>query len=366
MNKGKIFSPYKLGGNTLKNRIVMAPLTRSRAINNTPGNNMAEYYRQRSGAGLIITEGTSPSPNGLGYPRMPGIFNEEQIQGWRKVTQAVHENNGRIFIQIMHTGRVSHIANLPKSAEVVAPSVVPLAGKMYVDELGPQDYSVPREMTIEDIEYAKAEFVIAAQNAIEAGFDGVELHAANGYLLEQFLSPITNTRNDQYGGSIENRISFVLETVEQVAEAIGKEKVGIRLSPFGTASGMPHYPEIEATYTKLAQMLNKIGIAYIHLVDHGSIGGGIVPVSLKKTIRSSFSKTLILSGGYDYERAEKDLQESAANLIAFGRPFISNPDLPLRLAYNWPLADADGSKFYTATDEGYIDYPVYEEELAMA
>jgi len=266
----------------------------------------------------------------------------------------------------MHSGRVSHIGNLPKGGEVVAPSVVPLDGKMYVDALGPQNYSVPREMTIEDIEYAKAEYVIAAQNAIEAGFDGVELHAANGYLLEQFLSPVTNIRNDQYGGSIENRIAFVLETVEQVAEVIGKDKVGIRLSPYGTASGMPHYPEIEATYSKLAQVLNKIGITYIHLVDHGSIGGGIVPDSLKKIVRSSFSRTLILSGGYDYHRAENDLQNSAANLIAFGRPFISNPDLPLRLENNWPLADADSSKFYTAGDEGYIDYPVYEEVLEMA
>ena len=344
----------------------MAPLTRSRAIGNIPGNNMVEYYRQRSGAGLIITEGVSPSPNGLGYPRMPGIFSQQQIEGWRKVTRAVHENDGRIFMQLMHTGRVSHIANLPEGAEVVAPSVVPLAGKMHVDAQGSKDFTVPREMTIEDIEFVKAEYVIGAQNAIEAGFDGVELHGANGYLLEQFLSPVTNTRNDQYGGSIEARISFVLETVAQVAEIIGKDKVGIRLSPYGTASGMLHYPEIEATYTKLAQALNKIGIAYIHLVDHGSIGGGIVPDSLKKTIRSSFSRTLILSGGYNYERAENDLQNSAANLIAFGRPFISNPDLALRLQNDWPLADADSTKFYTPGDEGYIDYPVYEEELAMA
>jgi len=215
-------------------------------------------------------------------------------------------------------------------------------------------------MTAEDLQTTKAEFVNAAKNAIEAGFDGVELHGANGYLLEQFLSPVSNIRTDNYGGSIENRCRFVLEVVNEVVEAIGKDKTAIRLSPYGVASDMPHYPEIEETYTYLAEQLNQIGIIYIHLVDHSAMGAPEVPGDLKKKIRGIFKNTIILSGGYDKERAEADIESGLGDLVAFGRPFINNPDLVERLKNNWALSsDLKMDLFYSADEKGYTDYPVY-------
>ena len=229
----------------------MSPMTRSRAIGNVPNELMAEYYKQRSSAGLIITEGTSPSPNGLGYARIPGIFSKQQVEGWKKITSAVHKSGGKIFVQFMHTGRISHPLNLPGGAQILAPSAVKAAGQMWTDSKKLQDFPVPKEMTAEDLLHTKAEYVAAAKNALDAGFDGVELHGANGYLLEQFLSPVSNIRKDNYGGSIENRSQFVIEVVSAVAEAIGKGRTAIRLSPYGVASDMPHYPEINATYKYL-------------------------------------------------------------------------------------------------------------------
>src|SRR5664280_1106160 len=238
----------------LKNRLVMSPMTRNRAVDaKTPNALMAEYYSQRSGAGLIITEGTSPSPNGLGYARIPGVFNNLQVEGWEMITSAVHKAGGKIIVQLMHTGRISHPLNMPDGAQILAPSAVKAAGQMWTDSKQLQDFPVPKEMTDEDLIHTKVEFVEAAKNGIVAGFDGVELHSANGYLLEQFLSPISNIRKDNYGGSIENRCRFVLEVVSAVAQSIGKEKTGIRLSPYGVASDMPHYPEIDATYKYLSE-----------------------------------------------------------------------------------------------------------------
>ena len=361
MNGYKLFTPEKVGSIEVKNRVVMAPMTRCRAIGNVPNDLMAEYYGQRSGAGLIITEGTSPSPNGLGYIRIPGIFDKQQIEGWKKVTTAVHQGGGKIVVQLMHTGRISHILNLPEGAEILAPSAVKAAGQMWTDAAAMQDFPVPKAMTPEDLVSTKAEFVSAAKNAIEAGFDGVELHSANGYLLEQFLSPISNVRIDNYGGNIENRCRFVLEVVAAVAEAIGKDKTAIRLSPYGVASDMPHYPEIDATYNYLSEQLNKLDIAYIHVVDHSAMGAPKVPVELKKLIRRNFRNTIILSGGYEVKRAEADIQSGLGDLIAFGRPFINNPDLVERMQNNGPLSETlNMDQFYTADEKGYTDYPNYK------
>ncbi len=361
MADSKLFSNYMLGKTGLKNRIVMAPMTRSRAIGNIPNELMAEYYAQRSGAGLIITEGTSPSPNGLGYPRIPGIFSAEQIKGWELVTKAVHEKGGKIFLQIMHTGRIGHVNNLPEGARVLAPSAVKAAGQMWTDSEGMKDYPVPEAFTKEELALTKSEFIQAAINAIEAGFDGVELHGANGYLLEQFLSPHTNQRTDEYGGSIENRCRFVIETAKDVANAIGKERTAIRLSPYGANCDMQPYPEIEETYEYLAEELNKIGIVYIHLVDHSAMGAPDVPRNIKQVIRDKFRNTMILSGGYNRETAEEELNSGIADIVAFGRPFINNPDLVERLKNGWPLSqDLNFDAFYTPDEKGYTDYPVYK------
>ncbi len=360
MKEYKLLTPIELGSIQLANRVVMAPMTRCRAIGNLPNELMAKYYGQRSCAGLIVTEGTSPSPNGLGYARIPGIYSKEQVAGWKKITSSVHKGGGEIFVQLMHTGRISHPLNMPEGAQIIAPSAVKPAGQMWTDEQKMQDFPIPKEMTAEDIVITKLEYVEAAKNAIEAGFDGVELHGANGYLLEQFLSPISNIRTDSYGGSIENRCKFVIEVVASVAEAIGKGKTGIRLSPYGTASDMAPYPEIETTYKYLAEQFNILGIAYIHLVDHSSMGSPVVPLQMKKIIRDNFKNKIILCGGYDKERAESDIQNGLADLIAFGRPFINNPDLVARFKNEWPLSlNVNMDAFYSADEKGYSDYEEY-------
>jgi N-ethylmaleimide reductase len=358
-----LLSPTKVGSIELKNRIVMAPMTRSRAIGNIPNQLMNTYYEQRSGAGFIVTEGTSPSPNGLGYPRIPGIFSKEQVEGWKLTTSGVHQKGGKIVIQLMHTGRISHPLNLPEGAHVVAPSAIKAAGQMYTDQKGMQDYPIPLAMTSEDILKTKSEYITAAKLAMQAGFDGVELHGANGYLLEQFLSPFSNKRDDSYGGSLENRCRFVLEVTAAVAEAIGKEKTGIRLSPFGVMNDMPHYPEIEATYKYLAEQLNSLGIAYVHILDHSASGAPPVPVEIKKLIRATFKNSVILCGGYDKEKAETDIQCGLADLVAFGRPFINNPDLPVRFEKNLPMSTTLlMDLFYSPGAKGYSDYPAYQGE----
>jgi len=361
MKEFKLFTSEQLGSVEVRNRIVMAPMTRCRAIGNVPNDLMAEYYKQRSGAGLIITEGTSPSPNGLGYARIPGIFSTKQVEGWKKTTSAVHKSGGKIFVQLMHTGRISHHLNIPVGAKILAPSAVKAAGQMWTDSQKLQDFPVPKEMSSETLLQTKAQFAAAARNALEAGFDGVELHGANGYLLEQFLSPFSNIRKDNYGGSIENRCRFVIEVASAVAETIGSRKTAIRLSPYGVASDMGLYPEINATYNYLSDQLNKLGIAYIHIVDHSVMGAPVVPLKIKNLIRKNFKNILILSGGYDKERAEKDIQSGIADLIAFGRPFINNPDLVERLKNNWALSEElHMDLFYTADEKGYTDYPVYK------
>ncbi|MGA7750122.1 MAG: alkene reductase [Gallionella sp.] len=352
-----LFSETTLGTLTLQNHLVMAPMTRSRATGNIPNELMAEYYAQRGTAGLIITEGTSPSPNGLGYARIPGIFSAAQVAGWRLVTDAVHAKGAKMFIQFMHCGRVGHALNLPAGARLLGPSAVVAAGDMYTDAEGMKPNGMPQAMTEADIKTAIEEFTQGAKNAVAAGFDGIEFHGANGYLLEQFIRPNSNQRTDRYGGAIENRARFVLEVADAVIKAVGKDKVGIRLSPFGVFNDMPLYDAMEADYAYLAQQLNARGLVYIHLVDHSSMGAPQVPASMKAAFRNVFKGKLILSGGYDAARAESDLAAGKADLIAVGKPFIANPDLVMRWKSGAAMNAPDMDTFYTPGAKGYTDYP---------
>jgi N-ethylmaleimide reductase len=351
-----LFSKTQLGPLTLQNRIVMAPLTRSRAIDNVPNELMAQYYAQRASVGLIVSEGTSPSPNGLGYARIPGIFSAAQTAGWKLIADAVHAKGAKFFVQLMHCGRVAHPLNLPKGAHVIAPSAVAAKGEMWTDSEQMKPLPVPQAMTEADLKLTIEEFVLAARNAVAAGCDGVELHSANGYLLEQFIRPNSNIRTDGYGGSIEKRARFVLEVADAVLEAIGKEKVGIRISPFGTFNDMPLHPEIESDYTYLANQLNARGLLYIHLVDHSSTGAPPIPDSMKATLRKMSNCALILSGGYDPVRAENDLKANKGDLIGVGKQVLANPDLPKRWQTGAALNAPDMSTFYTPGPKGYTDY----------
>lgn len=311
----KLFMPFHSGALQLKNHIVMAPMTRSRALDNLPNDLMATYYKQRAGAGLIITEGTSPSPEGLGYPRIPGIFSEAQVEGWKAVTEAVHESGSKIFLQLMHTGRIGHEANLPEGYRVVGVSNSRAAGEIFTDKEGMQEHAAPVALDATGIDNLISDFVRAAENAVKAGFDGVELHGANGYILEQSLNPIINNRTDNYGGSIKNRSRLTLEIAGKIAAAIGAEKVGIRFSPFSTLGDMPAYDESEVhnTYAYLAAELQELGIAYLHLSDNPGI-----PEKTHLGIREAFSNTIIYCNGLTAETAEEKLQTESADLVAFG------------------------------------------------
>ena len=356
----KMFQPARLGSLTLANHLVMAPMTRSRAIGNVPNEMMVEYYRQRAGAGLIITEGTAPSPAGLGYARIPGLFNDVQAAGWRRVTDAVHYAGGRIFVQLMHTGRVFHPLNLPAGAEGVAPSAVAAVGDMWTDQEQLKPNGVPRALTTDEVARVRDEFVHSARLAIGAGFDGVELHGANGYLLEQFLNPGANQRTDAYGGSVQNRARFVLEVTRSIADVIGARRTGIRLSPWGTNGDMKPYADVDESYGYLAEEFQMMGLAYLHLIDPTARGDhGAATASL---IREKFTNTLILNGGYDSVPAiERALVSGRADLVAIGRPFVSNPDLVERLQRGLPLAAPDRATFFAAGAggfaTGYTDYP---------
>jgi N-ethylmaleimide reductase len=353
-----LFSKTVIKSLPLQNRLVMSPLTRSRAIDNVPNALMAQYYGERAASvGLIITEGTSPSPNGLGYSRIPGIFSVEQVEGWKRVTAAVHAQGAKIFLQVMHCGRIAHPLNLPQGARILAPSAISAGGEMWTDAQGMQPEPVPQAMSETDIQHTVEEFAQAARNAIAAGFDGIELHGANGYLLEQFFRPTSNTRNDRYGGSVENRARFVLEVVDATSKAIGPEKVGIRISPFGVFNNMPHYPAMEADYGYLARQINERGLLYIHLVDHSSMGAPPVPDSIRTMLRGLSGCALILSGGYDFKRAEDDLSAGKCHLVAVGRPILANPDLKQRWQTGAALNPPDMSTFYTPGPKGYTDYP---------
>jgi N-ethylmaleimide reductase len=352
-----LFSSFQLGPTLLKNRIVMSPMTRSRSIGNVPGEIVAKYYAQRAEAGLIVTEGTSPSPDGLGYPRIPGLFNAAQVAGWKRVTSAVHAAGSYIFVQLMHTGRVSHPGNLAPGGVVRAPSAVAAPAPMWVDAEGKAvPTPVPAEMTDADIERAIEEYARSAALAMEAGFDGVELHGANGYLIDQFLNTASNLRTDSWGGSVGNRARFALEVAGRTAARIGADRLGIRLSPFGAFNGMKADANMESLYVQLARGLSALKLVYIHIVDHSSLGAPPLPESMKPALRAAFTGKIILSGGYDRERAEKDLEAKRGDLVAFGRPFLANPKLVTKLREGRSLTPPDMATFYTPGEKGYTDY----------
>lgn len=353
-----LFEPLVTPSIRLANRTVMAPMTRSRAVDaNTPNALMAEYYGQRASAGLIITEGTSPSPNGLGYARIPGLFSETQVDGWKAVTDAVHAKGGKVFVQLMHTGRVSHVANLPAGAQVVGPTSGACPGEMYTDSQGMQPHSIPQAMTAPDIAHAVEEYARSAQLAIEAGFDGVELHAANGYLIEQFLNANVNQLTGAYGGNITGRNRFALEVARATAAAVGAHRVGIRLSPYGVFNSTGAFPDVEAQYLALTQELSELGLLYVHLLDHSAMGAPPVPAEFKLRLREAFKGLFILAGGFDRAGAQSALKAGQADLIAFARPFLANPDLVERLRADAPLNAVDIATFYTPGSRGYTDYP---------
>ena len=353
-----LFSPFTLGSSELSSRIVMAPMTRSRSPHNVPDDLVATYYGQRASAGLIITEGTSPSPNGLGYVRIPGLYSDAQVEGWKKTTKAVHDLGGHIFVQLMHTGRVGVKQNLPAGARVLGPSAVAAPGEMLTDAEGQQKFLPPEEMTAADIEVAVREYGDSAAKAKLAGFDGVELHGANGYLIEQFLNAASNTRTDSYGGSVDNRIRFALAAVDAVIAAIGASRTGIRISPYGVFNGSTSDADTDAVYLALAKALDARKIAYVHFVDHTSMGAPTPKPELYAKIRKAFTGVVILSGGYtDADGAEKALAEKKGELVAYGRAFLANPTLPAKLKTGAKLTEPDMATFYTPGPKGYTDYP---------
>lgn len=356
MTKKTLFEPYTLGSLTLSNRIVMAPLTRNRAGSGfVAGDLTAEYYGQRASAGLIISEATQISQQGQGYQDTPGIYTQAQIEGWRKVTSAVHEKGGHIFLQLWHVGRISHVDLQPNGAAPVAPSAIRAETKTFVNNAF-VDVSQPRALELEELPGIVDDFRQAAANAIEAGFDGVEIHGANGYLLDQFAKDGANVRTDAYGGSVENRARLMLEVTAAVVQEIGAARTGIRISPVSPANGISS-TDPQAQFDYIVDQLEALGIVYIHVVE-GATGGprDVAPFDFG-SLRRRFSKTYIANNGYDFELASSHLAEGRADLIAFGRPFIANPDLVERLKSDAPLAEINPATLYGGGAAGYIDYP---------
>lgn len=356
----KLFTPLKLSGMELPNRIAMAPMTRSRAQEGIADDMTAAYYAQRASAGLLISEGTPISPQGNGYLFTPGIYTPDQIDGWRKVTHAVHDQGGRIFAQLWHVGRASHRSIQPDGAAPVS-SVAVQGGTAfgYNAEGQPSRLaaSQPEALTVQGLQTIIEDFRAAAANAIEAGFDGVEIHAANGYLFEQFLNSSLNTRTDAYGGElVQNRTRFLLETIDAVIAEIGAQRTGVRLSPFHQGQDMPHQPDTEATYLSLAEALEERQCVYLHLsLEPETLSSGLLV-----RMRQTYNGMLIAAGGMNKESAESLLDESLIDLAAFGTPFIANPDLVERLKNDWPLAQATRDAFYGGGTAGYIDFPNYQ------
>lgn len=360
-----LFEPYDLKGLSLKNRIVMAPMTRCRAgEGDVPTGLMAEYYAQRASAGLIVTEGVPVSPQGRGYLWTPGIYTAEQVAGWSEIARAVHGAGGRLFAQIWHVGRVSHHSLQPGGGAPEAPTDIQAEGAMCFgyDDTGNPGYvptSQPVALDAGGIQRVRDAFAQAASNAHAAGLDGVEIHGANGYLFDEFLNSVINTRTDGYGGSPEKRCRFLLEVVDAVAAAIGADRTGVRISPNGRFNAIPEDPEMEATFLHLAGELDRRGIAYLHVNDQATFGMPSIPEGLLPKLRAAFRGPIILCGGYDAGRARRAIDEGLADLVAFGIPFIANPDLPARLQHGWPLNEAQRESFYGGGAAGYTDYPVY-------
>ena len=359
-----LFQPLQLGKLTLKNRIVMPPMTRSRATQ--PGNEanemMAEYYAQRASAGLIVAEGTQISAMGQGYAWTPGIYSPSQIAGWKKVTDAVHAQDGAIFAQLWHVGRVTHPDNIGGEQPISSSAIKAENVKVFIDngnqEPGFVDVVMPREMSKEDIKNVVEEYRQAALNALEAGFDGIELHGANGYLINQFIDSEANERTDEYGGSIENRLRFLDEVVAVMVEAIGADRVGVRLAPFTSLNGTVDATPVE-TYIAAAALLNKHNIVYLHIAEVDWDDAPETPLAFRQAVREAFKGVLIYAGRYDAQKGEQALNEGLADLIGFGRPFVSNPDLPNRIQQGYPLAPHDPETLFGGAEKGLTDYPIY-------
>lgn len=351
-----LFSPLKLGAIPLKNRMVMAPLTRNRAgEGGVPQPINVTYYEQRATAGLIITEATPISPMAHGYPALPGIYTDAQIAGWKAITDAVHAQGGKIVIQLWHVGRISHPSLLPNQAVPVAPSAIKPAGQAFTYQ-GLQDYVTPRALELDELPTIVQDYVHATRCAIAAGFDGVEVHAANGYLLDQFLRDGTNQRDDAYGGSLENRARLLLEVVQAVVDTIGADKVGVRISPVNPFNDMKD-SQPQQTFNYVAQALNRFDLAYLHAVEGGIHGGGESEPFDFDALRKQFRNGYIANLSYDKDRANAAIASGHADAVAFGVPFIANPDLVSRYAKDAPLNEADSSTFYGGTEKGYTDYP---------
>ncbi|MBD8576250.1 alkene reductase [Pseudomonas syringae] len=356
MTDRNLFTPYTLGALTLSNRVVLAPLTRNRAgAGFVPSEFAATYYSQRASAGLLISEASQVSQQGQGYQDTPGIYTQAQIEGWREVTRAVHAQGGRIFLQLWHVGRVSHVDLQPAGAAPVAPSALPAATKVFVNNAF-VDASPPRALEIDELPGIVNDFRQAAVNAMAAGFDGVEVHGANGYLLEQFIKDGANVRTDAYGGSVENRARLLLEVTAAVVDEIGADRTGVRLSPVSPANGISSR-EPQAQYDYLVDQLNTLGIVYLHVVE-GATGGprDVTPFDFD-ALRQRFKGTYLANNGYDLDLANARLRDNQTDLVAFGRPFIANPDLVTRLETGVPLAAFNPATLYGGGAEGYIDYP---------
>jgi N-ethylmaleimide reductase len=361
----KLFEPYKLGPLTLPNRLVMAPLTRNRALAGLVPNPLAvEYYAQRASAGLLVSEATQVSQQGQGYQDTPGIYSKEQVAGWRKVTDRVHERGGRIFLQLWHVGRISHVSLQENNQAPVAPSAIRAKGKTFVGGTF-ADVSEPRALSLQEIPGIIESFRKGAANALAAGFDGVEVHGANGYLLEQFAKDGTNKRTDAYGGGIENRAKLMLEVAKAVAAEAGSERTGIRISPVTPANDISD-SNPQPLYDYIVDQLSAQKLVYIHVVE-GATGGprDIAPFDYG-SLRKRFKGAYIANNGYDFELANKVLAANEADLIAFGKPFLANPDLVERLKRGAPLNAPDKATFYGGGAKGYTDYPVLRDSLQAA
>jgi len=372
MTFSHLFKETPLGPYTLKNRIVLPPLTRSRSSQpgNIPNKLMAEYYAQRAGAGFMVTEGTQIEPRGQGYAWTPGIHSAEQVNGWKQVTQAVHEAGSIIFCQLWHVGRVSHTSLQPNKAAPVSPSEIKAdAVKVFIETAPEQgalaEPSKPRALSTAEVEELVQMYKAAAINAKEAGFDGVELHCANGYLVNQFISEHTNNRTDKYGGSLENRLRFLKEITQAVAQVMGADKVGVRFAPLfsstdeervylGLVESDPH-----VTYIEAIKILNNIGIAYLSLAEADWDNAPDLPDDFYQDVRKTFDGVIMYAGKYTPEKALKVLTKGNGDIFGFGRPFIANPDLPDRIKHQWPLNAVDPTSMYGGTHQGYTDYPIY-------
>ncbi|SAL00208.1 NADH:flavin oxidoreductase [Caballeronia calidae] len=362
-----LLESYTMGDIELANRVVMAPMTRCRAKTTNPDAQTELYYRQRAGAGLIISEGTQISAEGTGYLYTPGIYTPEQIRGWTQVTSAVHEEGGKMFAQLWHVGRMSHTSLHQGQPPVSSVAVAAKDSNCYAygenGEPGPVPASQPRALATEEVARITANFVTAGVQAIAAGFDGVEIHGANGYIFDQFANGALNTRTDQYGGSTMNRLRFTLETVDALASKIGSTRVGIRLSPFGRLYDMQPFDDEENTWLTLARELSARNLAYVHLSDQTAFTSLGISREFLGSFRDAYNGTLILTGALDQDTGEELIELGLTDLAGYGRPFVSNPDLVERFRNGWPLSPIDMTTLYTGGEKGYADYPSYAEQV---